>query len=114
MNVATTEDGNLVTLIPDGPLDDATAAALRQVAEGALVAGKKRFLLNLQKVPHTRSSGLEAIVHLARKIADADARLGLVGTTPDVLAALRATRLDRRLAIFDSTVAALSSMRGDG
>jgi anti-anti-sigma factor len=111
MGVAITEDGNLVTLMPDGPLEEAVADSLRTAAAEALRDGKKRFVLNLQKVGFARSIGLEVIVQLAREVAAIDGRLGLVGVGEDLAAAFRATRLDRRLAIFDSTVAALSSMR---
>lgn len=111
MSIAATEDGTFITIYPEGALDQDLAESLRMSAEQALLGGKSRFIFNLHKVPFAHSAGLEVIVRLARKIADADGRLALVGATAVLIDILKATRLDRRLAVFDSTEAALQSMK---
>lgn len=113
MTVATTEDGTLVTLHPDGPLDAELAESLQVTTCRALEEGRSRVVLNLQKVPHASSAGLEVVVQLARKIADADGGLAVVGANVVMRDIFRATRLDRRLAVFDSTEAAMQSLRKD-
>ena len=114
MTVVVTEDKALTTLAPDGPLERELGESLEQNVEESLERGRDRFLLNIQRVPHARSAGLESIVRIARRIADIGGRLAIIGANEVVTDILRATRLDRRLAVFDSTEAAMYSMTSEG
>lgn len=111
MPLTLTDTGNLVTILPDGPLDHGRADELAVAVESALVEGKRNFMIHLQRVSFAESSGLVTLVSLARQVSDRGGHFILVGAPPVMQEILRATRLDRRLAVFDSTERALSQMR---
>ncbi|MBL9079449.1 MAG: STAS domain-containing protein [Planctomycetes bacterium] len=111
MAVVAAEDGTLVTLYVDGAIDSHAGGALQAIADAALAAGSTRVLVNLQKAKQPNSAGLQAMVQLARAVIGKGARIALVGPTPHLLDVLKATRLDRRFAVFDSTEMALKNLR---
>lgn len=113
MAITRTEDGNLVTLLVDGTLESTLGATLRADAGRALAAGRRRFLVNLQKTKTANSAGLEALVHTARAVNAGGGRLALVGPNSLLADILKATRLDQRFAVFDSTEQALREMRAE-
>jgi anti-anti-sigma factor len=109
--VSTTEDGSLMTVHVDGAIDSHLGAALESTTGAALEAGRRRFLVNLQKAKQPNSAGLEALVQAAQRVNSGGGRLALVGPSPLLLDVLRATRLDRRFAVFESTEQAIRSLR---
>ncbi|MBK8974934.1 MAG: STAS domain-containing protein [Planctomycetes bacterium] len=113
MSVATVEDGNLITLFVDGAIDSTLGESLRTEASVALAAGRRRFLVNLQKARQANSAGLTVLVDLARTVTAAGGRVALVGPNQVLQDIFRATRLDRRFAVFESTEQALRNMRAE-
>ncbi|MFY9341602.1 MAG: STAS domain-containing protein [Planctomycetota bacterium] len=111
MPLATTEDGNLLTLLVDGAIDSLLGKDLHKAATGALATGKRRFLVNLQKAKQANSAGLQALVDTALQVTGGGGRLALVGPGPVLADILRATRLDQRFAVFESTEQAVSGLR---
>ena len=67
--------------------------------------------MNLQKAKQANSAGLEALVHVAQQVTGDGGRLALVGPPPLLLDVLKATRLERRFAVFDSTEQAIQNLR---
>ena len=67
--------------------------------------------MNLQRARRAILAGLDALVQMARVVIDRNARIALVGPPPHLLDVLKATRLDRRFAVFDSTESALKNLR---
>lgn len=111
MPIVAAEDGTLVTLHVDGAIDSHVGGALQAAATTALANGARRVLVNLQKAKQANSAGLDALVQMARLVIDRNARIALVGPPPHLLDVLKATRLDRRFAVFDSTESALQNLR---
>ncbi len=111
MPLATAVDGGLVTLLVDGAIDSHLGGELNAAAATALADGKRRFLLSLQRAKQANSAGLEALVCAAHTLSEAGARLALVGPSPLLADILKATRLDRRFAIFDSTEQAVVGLQ---
>lgn len=111
MPLATNEEGGVVTLRVDGAIDSHLGAEMRAAATQALAAGKRRFLVNLQRAKQANSPGLEALVTTAREVGTGGGRLAVVGASPLLADILKATRLDRRLAVFDSTEHAIALLR---
>ena len=109
--ITTSEDGTLFTVTVDGAIDSGLGAELRRITDGALGAGKRRFLVNLQKAKQANSAGLEALVLTAKGVTERGGRLALVGPDPVLADILTATRLDRRFAVFESTEQAISGLR---
>ncbi len=111
MPVTATEDGTLVTLHVDGAIDSHFGTSLHAATEAALGNGVRRVLVNLQKAKQANSVGLQALVRVARQANGQGARIALVGPPPHLLDILKATRLERRFAVFDSTEQAMKSLR---
>jgi anti-sigma B factor antagonist len=111
MPLTTIDEGNLMTLRVDGAIDSHLGAEIRAAAAQAVAAGKRRLLLNLQRAKQANSPGLEAMVATAREVAAGGGRLALVGSSPLLADILKATRLDRRFAVFDSTEQAIAVLR---
>lgn len=111
MPITASEDGTLVTLHVDGAIDSHAGNALLSAIDTALANGARRALVNLQKVKQANSAGLSALVHAARHAIDRSARIALVGPPPQLLDIMKATRLDLRFAVFESTEQALKNLR---
>lgn len=111
MPITTQEEGQLVTVFVDGALDSQIGASLGGAAQAAMQKGVKRFLLNLQKAKQANSAGLEALVKVAQQVTGAAGRFALVGPQPLLLDILKATRLDRRFAVFESTEQAIQNLQ---
>jgi anti-sigma B factor antagonist len=111
MPLATNDDGTLVILRVDGAIDSNLGAEMRTAAAQALAAGRKRFLVNLQRAKQANSTGLEALVSTARDVGAGGGKLALVGSSPLLADILKATRLDRRFAMFESTEQAIAVLR---
>jgi anti-anti-sigma factor len=109
--VTATEDGTLVTLHVEGAIDSHLGTSLQEAAEEALGSGARRFLVNLQKSKQANSVGLKALVQVAQHVNGHGARIALVGPPPHLLDILKATRLERRFAVFDSTEQAIKNLR---
>lgn len=111
MTVTISEDGTFVTLHVDGAIDSHLGTALIGAATTALTGGKRQFLVNLQRAKQANSAGLETLVRTARNVGDGGGRLALVGLSPLLVDILKATRLERRFAVFESTEQAIQSLR---
>ena len=85
---------------------------MQAAATAGLDDGKRRFLVNLQKAKQANSAGLEALVRAAAAVTQGGARIALVGPGPLLADVLKATRLDRRFAVYESTEQAITGLRG--
>ena len=104
--------GNVLTVVLDGPLEEGGAAELLPVIEDALESDRTRFVLDLSRVPYADSVGLEVLVKIASRVFRFGGRLGLFGATEHLAEILRVTRLEQRLATFQSREEALARVRG--
>lgn len=111
MPVTTQEDGRLATVFVDGALDSQTGSALDGATRAVMDKGHRRFLVNLQKTKQANSAGLESLVRVASQVTAVGGRLALVGPPPLLLDILKATRLERRFAVFESTEQAMQNLR---
>lgn len=68
-------------------------SALREKVKGLLAAGKKKLVLNLEKVGHVDSSGLGMLVGLRNSAKSADASLRLCNVESRCTELLRMTQL---------------------
>ncbi len=103
--------GNVLALVVDGPLDRESAPELLSVVDGALEADRNRFVIDLSKVSHADSGGLEVLVQIASRVFRFGGRLGLFGAGGALAEILRVTRLEQRLALFPSREEALTRVR---
>jgi anti-anti-sigma factor len=103
--------GNVLAIAVDGPLEQEWAASLLAAVDSALEGDRSRFVVDLSRVPHADSAGLEVLVQIASRVFRFGGRLGLFGATETLAEILRVTRLDQRLALFPSREEALARVR---
>ncbi|MEU8342330.1 MULTISPECIES: STAS domain-containing protein [Actinomadura] len=83
-----------------GALDGAAAPALREHLIGALRRSGRLLILDLGEVASADAAGLAVLVGIRRRAAVLGITLRLVALRPQVAALLRATALDRALAVY--------------
>ncbi|SHN48029.1 STAS domain-containing protein [Cryptosporangium aurantiacum] len=94
LTVATAREATgLTTVRVDGELDMLTAPTLISVVDDELDRGCSRLLVDLRPVRFLGSSGLSALIALARRCADQQVQLRLVADGPSVLRPLEITGL---------------------
>ncbi|MFG1928388.1 STAS domain-containing protein [Cryptosporangium sp. NPDC048952] len=94
LTVATQRDATgLTTVEVDGELDMLTAPTLMSVVDEALDRGCNRLLVDLRPVRFLGSSGLTALIAVARRCASDQVQLRLVADGPSVMRPLEITGL---------------------
>lgn len=94
LTVATQREATgLTTVKVDGELDMLTAPTLMSVVEDELNRGCDRLLVDLRPVSFLGSSGLTALIAVARRCANDQVQLRLVANGPNVMRPLEITGL---------------------
>jgi anti-anti-sigma factor len=114
MHFEQAETGNVVSLILEGPLDEEGAPDLLPAVDRALQVAARLFLVDLGKVPHANSVGLEVLVGMARRISEAGGRIVFVEPSEVMAQILALTRLDQRLEILETREEAFLVLREEG
>ena len=105
LTVATAAPAPGVTVLSAaGEIDHDSNHVLGEAAETALRNGGERLVIDLTDVTFCDSGGLSLFVGLHKRTAAVDGQLRLACPQPQVVAVLRATNLDRLLAVH-ATVA---------
>ncbi|MBM3310310.1 MAG: STAS domain-containing protein [Candidatus Aminicenantes bacterium] len=92
---------------------DITDVTLHQLVKGELDAGRRRILLNFEKVPFIDSFGVGEILASYISTHNLGGRLKLARISKKLFLIFQVTMLDRVLDIFDSEDAALQSFLKD-
>jgi anti-sigma B factor antagonist len=82
---------------------------IKQVIDGHLAQGRKKFLLNLAKVPYIDSAGLGQIIRGFTAIRKAGGTLKLLSPNPKVVDLLTVTKLVNLFDWYSEESSALSS-----
>jgi anti-anti-sigma factor len=98
-----------------GEIDFANASSLQtRISAACEERGARALILDLRGVEFMDSSGLRAILHLQRELADGDGGLVLLGPTPQVRGILTLTGLDRQLPAVETLAQALALLGDNG
>jgi anti-sigma B factor antagonist len=87
----------IVAIAGDGRLNMVSAPSLRAVAEGEIVAGYTRVVVDLSNVEFIDSSGLGALVGCLKAARQAGGDLRIAGPNKQVTMVLQLSNLDRVL-----------------
>ncbi|MBE9028153.1 STAS domain-containing protein [filamentous cyanobacterium LEGE 11480] len=93
-----------------GLLDAFSEATFRKVLNRCLEDGPKNFVLDLSKIDFVDSSGLGALVQLAKKAQSSDGTLQIV-TNARVTQTVKLVRLEKFLALQASVDDAISNVK---
>ena len=84
---------NIAVITPMGDIDIASTPALREELDARILEGTRRILVNCQDVTFIDSTGLAFLLSRARRLAQRDGMLSLVGVSSDVARILEIARL---------------------
>ena len=108
-----TED-DIVVLVISGPMDVATTPELRDSLVRLIDEGHHRLVLDLSGVDFIDSMGLGAIVGVVHRLRPYDGALAMAAPSAQVRHVVEITQLVRVIALYDTTEAAVSAVRGGG
>lgn len=92
-----------------GLLDAFSEPTFRKVMDKFIEDGPKNFVLDLSQIDFVDSSGLGALVQIAKKVQIADGTLQIV-TNPRVTQTVKLVRLEQFLALQPSVEVALENI----
>jgi anti-anti-sigma factor len=108
-------DGGCLRAVVAGEIDFANASSLQtRISQACAERGTHALVLDLAGVEFMDSSGLRAILHLQRELADERGGLVLLGPTEPVRGILTLTGLDRQLPAADTLEQAEALLAADG
>lgn len=93
----------------DGQLVVGNRNELKDLMQRNLEAGERRFVLDFEKTGYIDSSGLGALVSIARKVREEGGDIRLSGLNDDLLSLFELTKLDTLFAISATPEQALAS-----
>jgi anti-sigma B factor antagonist len=110
MGLRETRPGNGVVVIHvEGQLVITNRAELKDRLQDRLAAGDRRFVLDFSGTPYIDSSGLGALVTIAKRVREEGGDIRLAGLNDDLRQLFELTKLDTLFAIADTPQQALSS-----
>jgi anti-sigma B factor antagonist len=108
LSAHTNDDVLTIGFAEAGSLEASNSPEFREKV-AALLQGKSKVILDLSNVTFMDSSGIGALVAVARNLAANDGELRLAGLTPTVQTVFELTRLYRAFEIYGSEEEALAS-----
>jgi anti-sigma B factor antagonist len=107
MGFTSTMHGDITVIRVDGQLTVGNRQDLKGMVQTGLDAGGRKFLLDCTETGYIDSSGLGALVTIARRVREAGGQIRLAGLNDDLRALFELTKLDTLFAIFPGTAEAL-------
>ncbi|HJP56465.1 MAG TPA: STAS domain-containing protein [Gemmatimonadales bacterium] len=102
------QENGVVVVRSDGQLIVGNRHELKELVQGALAAGDRRFVLDFSHTGYIDSSGLGALVTVARQVRELGGEMRLAGLNDDLRSLFELTKLDTLFAIADSPAQALA------
>jgi anti-anti-sigma factor len=110
MSFSQTKDANGVAVVKvEGQLIVGNRQELKQLFQTALEAGDRKFLLDFSDTGYIDSSGLGALVSIAKNVREQGGELRLAGLNEDLRSLFELTKLDSLFAIADTPAQALAN-----
>ena len=110
MGLSDAKSSNGVMIVRvEGQLVVGNRNELKEHLQGLLEKGERRFLIDFAQTGYIDSSGLGALVALARKVREEGGDLRLSGLNEDLRSLFELTKLDTLFAITRTTQEALTA-----
>lgn len=110
MGFSQTKDaGGVLVVRVEGQLIVGNRQELKQLIQSALEAGDRKFLLDFSATGYIDSSGLGALVSIAKNVREQGGELRLAGLNEDLRSLFELTKLDSLFAIADTPDQALAN-----
>ena len=99
--------GPVVVVRPRGRLTAADAPELKSVLADLVAAGRTKVVVDLEETTFLDSSGLGALVTIAKRVREAGGQIRLAGLNDDLRSLFELTKLDTLFAIYPGVEEAL-------
>lgn len=109
MGLTTSTRGEVTLIRVDGQLTVGNRQELKATVQAGLDAGARKFLLDCTETGYIDSSGLGALVTIAKRVREAGGQIRLASLNDDLRALFELTKLDTLFAIFPTPDEALQS-----
>ena len=110
MGFSQTKDaGGVVVVRVEGQLIVGNRQELKQLVQDGLEAGERKFLFDFSQTGYIDSSGLGALVSIARNVRERGGELRLAGLNEDLRSLFELTKLDTLFVIADTREQALAN-----
>jgi anti-anti-sigma factor len=100
MGLTTTTQGDVTVIRVDGQLTVGNRQELKATVQAGLDAGARKLLLDGSPTGYIDSSGLGALVTIAKRVREAGGQVRLCGLNDDLRSLFELTKLDTLFAIF--------------
>ena len=107
MGLTTSTRGEVTLIRVDGQLTVGNRQELKATVQAGLDAGARKFLLDCTETGYIDSSGLGALVTIAKRVREAGGQIRLASLNDDLRALFELTKLDTLFAIFPTPDEAL-------
>ena len=109
MGFSRTKDPRGVTVIRvDGQLIVGNRGELKDLIQAALADGERRFVLDFARTGYIDSSGLGALVTMAKRAREAGGEIRLAGLNDDLRSLFELTKLDSLFTLANTADQALA------
>ena len=102
------QDNGVLVVRSDGQLIVGNRHELKDLVQNALATGERKFLLDFSRTGYIDSSGLGALVTIARQVRELGGELRLAGLNDDLRSLFELTKLDTLFSIAETPAQALS------
>ncbi|MDQ2669965.1 MAG: STAS domain-containing protein [Gemmatimonadota bacterium] len=106
----TKDDRDVSVVRAEGQLIVGNRAQLKELMQQALDQGERRFVIDFSRTGYIDSSGLGALVSIAKKVREQHGELWLTGLNEDLRSLFELTKLDTLFAIADTREQALANL----
>lgn len=107
MGLTTTTSGEITVVRVDGQLTVGNRQDLKTTIQHAADGGARKFLLDCSATGYIDSSGLGALVTIAKRVRDVGGQVRLAGLNDDLRSLFELTKLDTLFAIYPDPAQAL-------
>jgi len=107
MGLTSTTHGHVTVIRVDGQLTVGNRQELKATVQAGLDAGGRKFVIDCSSTGYIDSSGLGALVTIAKRVREADGQVRLCGLNEDLRSLFELTKLDTLFAIVPGADEAL-------
>ena len=111
MDVKTTAEGTLATLVVAGAIDTRAAAEFEAALKAAVEGGRNRVILDFAKVDLITSAGIRVLVMFAKRLQSGGGGLVLCALTADVLRVFEISGLASQFKIAPTRAEAVGTLK---
>ena len=109
MKITVTQAGHMTVVVPNGDLDAASAAEMKQTLKKLIDAGKTCLIVDLDGVAYLDSAGLGELVSAMKRARQAGGDLRLCALREEVRRIFEMTHLNAEIAVFPTRKNAVAS-----